>query len=63
MCDQEIEQLVSEIGVQPDGVVDREKREEAHHRNAAVMDQFVSGLPEHERGDADGGHSRMVHYR
>jgi len=52
MRDQGIEQPVSEIGVQPDGVVDHEKREETRHRNAAVMDQFVDGLPEHERGDA-----------
>jgi len=52
MRDQEIEQLVSEIGVQPDGVVDHDKLGEARRRNVAVMEQFVAALPECEREDA-----------
>jgi hypothetical protein len=52
MRDQEIEQLVSEIGVQPDGVVDADKLEEARRRNTEVMERFVGALPEHERADA-----------
>ena len=48
--DQVVEKLVSEIGVQPDGVVDHDKLEEARRRNVAVMEQFVAALPEHECG-------------
>ena len=47
--DPEFEQLVIEIGVQPDG---HDRREEVRYRNAAVMDQFAGGLPQHERKDA-----------
>ena len=52
MRDQEIEQLVSEIGVQPDGVVDHEKLETAIRRNAIVRERFIGALPENEREDA-----------
>lgn len=50
--DQEIEQLVSEIGVQPDGVVDNGKLEAVIQRNAIVRERFVGALPENEREDA-----------
>jgi hypothetical protein len=50
--DLEIEGLASEIGVQPDGVLDVDKLEEARRRNTEVMERFVGALPEHERADA-----------
>ncbi len=38
MRDQEIEQLVSEIGVQPDGVVEYDKLGEARRWNAVLIE-------------------------
>lgn len=52
MREQELEQLSSEIGVQPDGVVGFSDLEEARRRNLAVMERIVSALPEREREDA-----------
>jgi len=64
MRDKEIKLPVSEVGVQPDGMVERDKLEAASRRNAAVRERFIDSLPENEREDgADDGHFKTEPYR
>ncbi|KAJ6591166.1 kinase-like domain-containing protein [Mycena vulgaris] len=47
--EQEIEGLIDEIGVQPDGWVPLDKLEDALCRNNEVRDKYISELEEHDR--------------